>query len=266
MIRSRWWWPSDRYVAEDAVDLVDVDYDPLPPVVDYVAGHGHEPLVHDAYPGNVAGSLGQPPSERLTGVFESAAHDIGVTIYQQAYAPVPMETRGMVAEWSGDELTVWAATQAPHEVRMFLARLLGIGEHQVRVIMRDTGGGFGQKVAPMREDMCIALAADASARRAEVDRGPPGEPARRRDVPPRARRRPHGVRRPGPDRRRLHRPRAGRRRLPDAVAGGHGGRRRDAVPRAVPGAAGRVPHDVGLLQHLRSGRLPRPVAVRVAGP
>jgi carbon-monoxide dehydrogenase large subunit len=70
-----------------------------------------------------------------------------------------METRGMIAEWSGEELTVWAATQAPHEVRMFLARLLGIGEHQVRVIMRDTGGGFGQKVMPMREDMCIALAA-----------------------------------------------------------------------------------------------------------
>jgi carbon-monoxide dehydrogenase large subunit len=82
-----------------------------------------------------------------------------VTVHQQAYAPVPMETRGMVAEWSGEELTVWSATQAPHEVRMFLARLLGVGEHQVRVIMRDTGGGFGQKVMPMREDMCIALAA-----------------------------------------------------------------------------------------------------------
>src|SRR4051812_18974657 len=150
---------NDRYVAEDAVDLVEVEYDPMPPAVDYVAAHGTEPLVHDAYPGNVAGSLGQPMSERLSGVFDGATHDIGVTIFQQAYAPVPMETRGMVAEWSGEELTVWAATQAPHEVRMFLARLLGIGEHQVRVIMRDTGGGFGQKVAPMREDMCIALAA-----------------------------------------------------------------------------------------------------------
>src|SRR5437763_303130 len=91
--------------------------------------------------------------------FSSATHDVQVTIHQQAYAPVPMETRGMVAEWSGGELTVWSATQAPHEVRMFLARLLGIGEHQVRVLMRDTGGGFGQKVVPMREDMCIALAA-----------------------------------------------------------------------------------------------------------
>ena len=150
---------SDRYVAEDAVDLVDVDYEALPPVVDYIAAGESEPLVHESYAGNVAGALGAPISAELVAAFESAAHDVRLTIHQQAYAPVPMETRGMVIEWSGEELTVWAATQAPHEVRMFLARLLGIAEHQVRVIMRDTGGGFGQKVVPMREDMCVALAA-----------------------------------------------------------------------------------------------------------
>jgi aerobic carbon-monoxide dehydrogenase large subunit len=72
-----------------------------------------------------------------------------------------METRGMVVEWeaSSEELTVWASTQTPHELRAFAARLLGIPAHGVRVIMRDTGGGFGQKVVPMREDMCILLAA-----------------------------------------------------------------------------------------------------------
>jgi carbon-monoxide dehydrogenase large subunit len=149
----------DSYVAEDAVDLVDVDYEPLRPVVDYRAARDAEELVHEGYPDNVAGALGGPPSEELIAVLDSAARDVQLTIEQQAYAPVPMETRGMIAEWSGEELTVWAATQAPHEVRMFLARLLGLGEHQVRVIMRDTGGGFGQKVVPMREDMCIALAA-----------------------------------------------------------------------------------------------------------
>ena len=149
----------DQYVAEDAAELVDVDYEALPPVVDYESARDDESLVHSAYAANVAGALGAPVSDDLAAVFESAAHDVAVTIHQQAYAPVPMETRGMIAEWSGEDLTVWAATQAPHEVRMFLARLLGIGEHQVRVIMRDTGGGFGQKVMPMREDMCIALAA-----------------------------------------------------------------------------------------------------------
>ena len=82
-------------------------------------------------------------------------------IYQQMYVPVPMETRGMVVEWAAttEELTVWASTQTPHELRAFAARLLGIPAQGVRVIMRDTGGAFGQKVVPMREDMCILLAA-----------------------------------------------------------------------------------------------------------
>ena len=149
----------DRYVAEDAADLVDVDYEPLPPVVDYLTARGGETLVHDAYAGNVAGVLGGPMSEELSGIMGEAAHVVTHTVYQQAYVPVPMETRGMVAEWTGEELTLWAATQAPHEWRMFSARLLGIGEHQVRAIMRDTGGGFGEKVLPLREDICIVLAA-----------------------------------------------------------------------------------------------------------
>ena len=82
-------------------------------------------------------------------------------VYQQIYAPVPIETRGLVVEWtaSTEELTLWASTQTPHELRAFCARLLGIPAQGVRVIMRDTGGGFGQKVVPMREDMCIMLAA-----------------------------------------------------------------------------------------------------------
>jgi carbon-monoxide dehydrogenase large subunit len=150
---------TDRYVAEDAIELVDVDYEPLNAVVDYHDGPQADALVHEQYAGNVAGSLGAPCPDDLAAVFESAAHDVALTVHQQAYAPVPLETRGIIVEWSGDELTVWAATQAPHEVRMFLARLLGIAEHRVRVIMRDTGGAFGQKVLPMREDMCVALAA-----------------------------------------------------------------------------------------------------------
>jgi carbon-monoxide dehydrogenase large subunit len=150
---------GDRYVAEDACDAIAVEYEPLPPVADYTSARTAEALVHESYPANVAGSLGSAMPEGLSAIFSSADHHVALTVHQQAYAAVPMETRGMVAEWSGDELTVWAATQSPHEVRSFLARLLGLAENQVRVIMRDTGGGFGQKVMPMREDMCIALAA-----------------------------------------------------------------------------------------------------------
>ncbi|WP_048474032.1 xanthine dehydrogenase family protein molybdopterin-binding subunit [Mycolicibacterium chlorophenolicum] len=150
---------DSRYVAEDAVDLVEVDYTPLPAVADFRNAVGGDVIVHAAYPDNVAGGLaGAPPDADL---FASAPHVVEEHIYQQMYVPVPMETRGMVAEWSSStgELTVWASTQTPHELRAFAARLLGIPAQGVRVIMRDTGGAFGQKVVPMREDMCILLAA-----------------------------------------------------------------------------------------------------------
>ncbi|TDV55346.1 xanthine dehydrogenase family protein molybdopterin-binding subunit [Actinophytocola oryzae] len=151
----------DRYVAEDAADLVEIDYEALPPVVDYATAGESAESVHPEHPGNVAGALDGRPAEELAPVFDGAAHVVAATIHQQAYVPVPMETRGLVAEWSAadGELTIWASTQAPHEVRLFCSRLLGLPEHKVRVIMRDTGGGFGQKVIPMREDMCLLLAA-----------------------------------------------------------------------------------------------------------
>ena len=152
---------DSRYLAEDAVELVEVDYEPLPAVADYAAAGSSEGLVHEGYPGNVAGQLGGAPADTLADAFDGAAHVISETIWEQACAAVPMETRGLVAEWSAasGELTIWAATQAPHEVRMFSARLLGLAEHRVRVIARDVGGGFGQKVMPLREDMCVLLAA-----------------------------------------------------------------------------------------------------------
>ncbi|WP_284742471.1 xanthine dehydrogenase family protein molybdopterin-binding subunit [Amycolatopsis sp. RTGN1] len=152
---------DNAYLAEDAAELVDVDYEPLPAIADYTTAENSEARVHDAYPDNVAGQLAGAPSAAAAEEFSSAAHVVEATIHQQGYAAVPMETRGMVVEWeaAGGELTIWAATQAPHEVRIFCARLLGIPEHNVRVIMRDTGGGFGQKVVPQREDMCLMLAA-----------------------------------------------------------------------------------------------------------
>jgi aerobic carbon-monoxide dehydrogenase large subunit len=154
---------ASRYIAEDAVELVDVDYEPLPAVADFTAAvrlaAESDVVVHEAYPDNVAGGMGGAPPDEET--FSSAAHVASAHVYQQIHAPVPIETRGLVAEWeaSSRELTMWASTQTPHELRAFAARLLGIPAQNVRVIMRDTGGGFGQKVVPMREDMCIMLAA-----------------------------------------------------------------------------------------------------------
>ena len=150
---------ANRYIAEDAVDLVEVDYDPLPAIADFTKAVNADVVVHDAYPDNVAGGMGGAPPDEET--FSSAAHIVSANVYQQIYSPVPIETRGMVAEWeaASGELTLWASTQTPHELRAFCARLLGLSAQKVRVIMRDTGGGFGQKVVPMREDMCIMLAA-----------------------------------------------------------------------------------------------------------
>ncbi len=154
---------ESRYIAEDAVELVDVDYEPLPAIADFTQAvrlaAESDVVVHDAYPDNVAGGMGGAPPDEET--FSSAAYVASANVYQQIYAPVPIETRGLVVEWTAatSELTLWASTQTPHELRAFCARLLGIPAQGVRVIMRDTGGGFGQKVVPMREDMCIMLAA-----------------------------------------------------------------------------------------------------------
>ncbi|GAA2118877.1 xanthine dehydrogenase family protein molybdopterin-binding subunit [Actinomadura napierensis] len=150
---------DDRYVAEDVAELVLVEYEPLPPVADYTAARESGELIHDGYPGNVAGEMASAPLDAA--VFDEAPLVVRRTIHQQACSQVPIETRGLVAEWSAPagELTIWAATQSPHEVRLFCSRLLGLPEHRVRVVMRDTGGGFGQKVVPQREDMCVMLAA-----------------------------------------------------------------------------------------------------------
>ena len=139
---------ESRYVAEDAVDLVVVDYEPLPPVVDYVTAGSAEALVHAAHGSNVIGQVPGRRTEALEEAFASAAHVARETIRQQGYAAVPIECRGIVVDAGGvtGELTIYAASQAPHEWRLFCARLLGLPEHRVRVVTRDTGGGFGQKV------------------------------------------------------------------------------------------------------------------------
>jgi carbon-monoxide dehydrogenase large subunit len=152
---------ESRYIAEDAADLVDVDIDPLPAIVDYAGAGDADGLVHEAHGSNVIGEIPGMRGDEIDEAFASAAHVARETIRQQRYAAVPMECRGIVVapDPATGDLTIHAATQAPHEWRIFCARLLGMPEHRIRVVMRDTGGGFGQKVAVQREDMCIMLAA-----------------------------------------------------------------------------------------------------------
>jgi len=149
------------YLAEDAAELVDVDYEPLPAVVDYREAEGSAVLVHEEHGSNVVGELAGLPASALDDVFDAAAHVASASIFQHAYAPVPMEGRGLIVDYSRatGELTIHSATQSPHEVRLFCSRLLGVPEHRIRVVMRDTGGGFGQKIMVQRDEMCVMLAA-----------------------------------------------------------------------------------------------------------
>jgi carbon-monoxide dehydrogenase large subunit len=152
---------DSRAIAEDAADLVEVDYEPRPAVVDYTTAEHATALVHEPHGSNVIGEINGLTAAALEDVLTGSAHVVRETIEQQAYAPVPMEGRGLVVDCSPatQELTIYAATQSPPEVRLFCARLLGIPEHRIRVVARDTGGGFGQKVLVQREEMCVMLAA-----------------------------------------------------------------------------------------------------------
>ncbi|HUE59251.1 MAG TPA: xanthine dehydrogenase family protein molybdopterin-binding subunit, partial [Acidimicrobiales bacterium] len=151
---------ESRYIAEDAADLIEVDYQPLPAVIDYVTAEASEVFVHASHGSNLIGQMAGLPSSALQDDYDSAAHVVSETIYQQAYAAVPLEGRGLVVDYSRatDQLTIYSATQSPHEVRLFCSRLLGLPEHRIRVITRDVGGGFGQKIMVQRDEMCIMLA------------------------------------------------------------------------------------------------------------
>ena len=150
---------DNRYLAEDAAELVDVDYDPLPAIVDYEDAETSDVLVHQLHGSNLVGALATP-TDAVDEACAAAAHVVTASIYQQAYTAVPMEARGLVVDYSRatGEYTIYMATQAPHEVRAFCSRLLGMPEHRVRVVMRDTGGAFGQKVLTQRDEMVLMLA------------------------------------------------------------------------------------------------------------
>jgi carbon-monoxide dehydrogenase large subunit len=151
---------TSRYVAEDAAALVEVDYEPLPAVVDFTTAELSTDLVHEGHGSNLIERLGRDDPD-VDALFETAHHVTCETISQHPHAAVPMEGRGLVVDRSPDtgNFTVYSGTQAPHDVRAFCARLVGIPPQRVRVVARDTGGGFGQKIYVQREEMCIMLAA-----------------------------------------------------------------------------------------------------------
>ena len=152
---------DSRYHAEDAVDTIQVEIEPLPPVLDIEAALGDDaPRVHPTTRSNVYQEIPTAPTPDLDAVLGAAPVRVTETFRQHRYATVPMETRGIVASWEPfqQELTVWISTQGPHGVRSLLARALDIDDTQIRVIMPDVGGAFGLKMNPRPEEIAVVLA------------------------------------------------------------------------------------------------------------
>jgi carbon-monoxide dehydrogenase large subunit len=145
----------DRYTAADAVDAVDVDYDPLPPVLDIRTALDEDaPRVHQT--GNKCYDFALANGD-LDAAFRDAPVVIERNYRQQRLIPCPMEPRAVVATCVGDEFTIWSATQVPHIVRVMMALTTGIPEQNIRVVAPDVGGGFGSKLQFYREEVLAVL-------------------------------------------------------------------------------------------------------------
>ncbi|MGE3499496.1 MAG: xanthine dehydrogenase family protein molybdopterin-binding subunit [Candidatus Binatia bacterium] len=154
---------TNRYVAEDAVDLVEVDYEPLEAVVDpEKALEPGSPLVHPEWGDNVMITkevkAGDPE-----GAFAAADVTVKARFRLNRHCASPMEGRAVLASYdrADKRLTVWSSTQSPHVVRTYIARTIGHPEHLLRVIAPDVGGGFGMKAHIFPEEIiCSLLARD----------------------------------------------------------------------------------------------------------
>ncbi|ACB39734.1 glyceraldehyde dehydrogenase subunit alpha [Pyrobaculum neutrophilum] len=149
----------DRYVLYDALEKASVDYEPLPAVVDvYEALKPGAPLVDESLGSNVV-------YERVYtgGDVERAFREADVVVEGrfsiQRLVPSAMETRGVVASYDGETLTVWSSTQVPFDIRKEVAKALGLPLAKVRVIQPHVGGAFGSKLLVYPEELWVARAA-----------------------------------------------------------------------------------------------------------
>src|SRR5437879_5693542 len=147
--------------AEDAVDLIEVEWDLLPPVVDMTrAAEPGATLIHPEWGSNVGigftHSIGD--ADRA---FAQADATVAETFHIQRYVGMPLEGRGVVAAWDRRDgtMTIWNSTQVSHFVQQGLTGALGLPPHKIRVIAPDLGGGFGTKASGYAEDALVPIAA-----------------------------------------------------------------------------------------------------------
>jgi carbon-monoxide dehydrogenase large subunit len=136
---------EQRYQGEDAADLVDVDYDVLPAVVDMAQAESSSTVLFPAAGTNVAASFGDRAALK-SDLFDGCEVVVSRTIVNQRVAPAPMETRAAAASWGEDgRLTAWIPNQGAQGTRGALAGMLGIDASLLRVVTPDVGGAFGAK-------------------------------------------------------------------------------------------------------------------------
>jgi aerobic carbon-monoxide dehydrogenase large subunit len=152
---------DDRYVAEDASELVLVDYAPLPAVASIAEAIADgAPRLHDGWEDNFFVKrhfVGGDPDR----AFAEAAGTLELDLRSNRHSGIPLETRGCIAEYDDAEetLTLWTATQIPHLVRTGLADVLQMPENRIRVIAPDVGGGYGIKGHLFPEEIAVCVLA-----------------------------------------------------------------------------------------------------------
>jgi carbon-monoxide dehydrogenase large subunit len=155
---------EDRYVAHDALELIDVDYEPLPPVVDpFDALEDGAPLIRDDKEGQTDNRIyhweagDQDATDRA---FAEADRVVSLTTHYPRSHPSPLECCGCVADVNpaSGKATIYMTSQAPHAIRTVFALVAGLPEHNIQIISPDIGGGFGNKV-PVYPGYVVATAA-----------------------------------------------------------------------------------------------------------
>lgn len=162
---------ESRYLAEDAAEQVEVDYDVLPPRLDPDRDPGSDtevgaaPPLFDHIPDDVVFRDTQVYGD-VDGAFAGAVTLVRKTLRYPRQLACPLEPRGCVADYdpASQRLTVWSSTQAPHRLGRDIAKAVGLPEQRIRVIMHDIGGGFGQKIPTHLEEIAVVLASMATGR------------------------------------------------------------------------------------------------------
>jgi aerobic carbon-monoxide dehydrogenase large subunit len=147
----------DRYVAEDALALIKVEYEALPVVTNpFETIKDDAPVIHQELGNNIQSHFEVKVGD-IDYAFKQANHILKTRITTPRVSGNPLETRGVIAEYEerNQQLEVWSSTQVPYMVRSYLSKLVGLVEDNIRVVAPDVGGGFGPKCAVYPEEIII---------------------------------------------------------------------------------------------------------------